>query len=150
MRRRGFAAVELVMALAVVAILARVTVPALGEWRLRGEAAELVEAVRDLEAAARQARQEQGPSAASGAPVGETPAGLVPFLPAGFAFRNPRFELGWSQWRLGEVTGSRLRGDRVGTITVRIPDPGLRSAFQRLAEPSLWLLAGDSFAFLIP
>ena len=150
MRRRGFAAVEVIMAVAVVAILARVALPAVREWRLRGEAAEVVDAVRDLEAAARQAHQEQGPSAGSGAPLGETPAGLAPFLPAGFAFRSARFELGWSQWSLGEVTGARLRGERVGTITVRIPDPGLRSAFQRLAEPSLWLLSGDSFAFLVP
>jgi hypothetical protein len=38
----------------------------------------------------------------------------------------------------------------MGTITVRIPDPALQDAFQRLAYPSLWLRTGDSFAFLVP
>lgn len=148
--RRGYTVIEVLLVVAILAIAGRVAYPQLRERFLRGEARTIVEAVRVLEAAAREADASAGVDALAGAPLGRVPGGLARFLPSDFAFQTGTYRLGWSRWRFGETLDRLVVGDGLGTITVEIPDPALQDAFMRLAYPSLWLRVGDSFSFLVP
>lgn len=148
--RRGFTVVETLIAVAALALVVRLLLPGLQEWWYRGKAVEIVEAIRTVEAAARQVRGSTGSIALAGADAGVVPEGLVAALPGGFAFERDDYTLGWRHWTLGPTLAASVDGEAVGTITVSIENPRLQDAFLRFSHPSLWFQAGETFAFLVP
>lgn len=142
--------VNLLLAAAIVAIVARFAGPLVAETWARRQAREVVEVVRAVHAAAREARTQGGEAALAGAPLGRIPDGLAPYLPGELTFDSPDLRLGWSWWPFGEVMDRMLEGDGLGTLTVEIPGERTRNAFLRLARESLWYRSGDQLTFLIP
>jgi hypothetical protein len=161
--RSGHTILNLVILLGLVSVGARLAWPAtLASWHL-SQARELVQMVRDVQAAAEATAEAATRDAASpenaadrlttalrGAPLGEIPESLAPQLPADMTFQTPDYRLGWSWWRYGETVGRLIEGPGVGTLTVEIRDPGVLNAFLRLARESVWYTAGNSVTFLIP
>ena len=148
-RRRGVTVVETLLVLAVLAIAGKVGGHLASEWWLQREAAEIVEAIREVDRAARQAGASGGEATLAGAPLGEVPEGLAVALPPDFAFRRAAFTLGWNYWPLGEELAPLIQGEGVGSVTVHVPDPDLQAAFLRLALPSLLYRAEDRFTFVV-
>lgn len=142
--------VNLLLIGAVLAIVVRFAGPLTAEAWAQREAREVVQMVRDIHAAAREARTRDGDGALAGAPLGRIPDGLAPYLPDGLTFDSPDLRLGWSWWRFGEVMDRMLEGDALGTLTVEIRSERTRNAFLRLARESLWYRSGDQLTFLIP
>ena len=142
--------VNLLLAVAVTALLLRFAGPLTARWWEQRQAREVVEMVRAIHDAARQARAGGGEAALAGAPFGQRPDGLAPYLPEEVAFDSERVRLGWSWWSFGDVMDRMLVGDGLGTLTVEISSPGTRNAFLRLARESLWYRSGDQLTFLIP
>lgn len=142
--------VNLVLTASVAALILRFAGPVTAELWARQEARQVVEMVRAVHAAARDARAAGGEAALAGAPLGQTPDGLAPYLPAELAFDGPDLRLGWSWWRFGEVMDRMVEGEGLGTLTVEIRGERTRNAFLRLARESLWYRSGNQLTFLIP
>lgn len=148
-RRAGFTLVDTVILLAVLAIGLRLALPVLEERRLRATSAELVTSLRTLETATRAWAEATPDTLEARAAEGEAPDELARRLAGAVPFRTDDYSIAWRVQRLGGASDRVLAGSRAAIVTVRIPHPALREAFQSLAYPSVWLRHGDTFAFLV-
>lgn len=147
--RPGTAAPNFVLALATIAIAARLGLPAVHVAQARAAAGEVVRAVEQTAAALRAGADARDTLPAQGSGRGVS-GSASPGTGNVRSLQGAGFGVDGRLWPLGEVLNPLIRGDAVGIITVRIPDPRIRQAFRRLARSSVWLEWDDSFAFLVP
>ncbi len=92
--RRGLTIIELLTVVAVLGILAGITVPKVQEIRRRADAARVVGAIEVVRHAAysyNESRNDWPPTTA----FGLVPVGLASYLPSGFGFTQPGFTVAW-------------------------------------------------------
>jgi prepilin-type N-terminal cleavage/methylation domain-containing protein len=91
---RGFTFLELLVVLTVLSLLAGLAVPHFQQVRKRAQAAEAVGAMSVVRHAAFAYNEATGQWAPGGS-TGQVPAELVSYLPNGFSFSQPDFDLAW-------------------------------------------------------
>ncbi len=145
----GFTLVEAMVVLCVVSILVRISIPAYDAIRREAVASQ---ALGDFNAvrAGVVAQFEATGSYPADAPSGSIPAGLTGFLPAGFSFRRPAYELDWENYTVPDTSGSGVTQGQVLALTVTAHDPttGLQILRQLGANCSHWSV-GDSHTFVM-
>jgi prepilin-type N-terminal cleavage/methylation domain-containing protein len=93
-RAAGFTLIEMMIVVVILSILAGILLPKTRDFRRRAIAAKAVGAMSVARTAAYQYNEATGgwpPSAGRG----QVPAGLATYLPAGFSFAVPEFDLMW-------------------------------------------------------
>lgn len=154
-RRSGHAVLNIVIILGLLSLAIRIAWPiAVASWEL-SVARDLVATVRVIQAEVEEAAQaDPSPEALAvalrGAPLGTVPEQFAAALGEGATFETPDYRMGWSWWSYGEALGERIEGPGVGTLTVEIRNAGIRDAFQRLTQESVWYVVGETTTFLIP
>ncbi len=100
--RRGFTILELLVVMTILALLAGLAMPKYHELRNRATATEAIGALGVIRHAAFAYNEASG-QWAPGTSTGIVPAELVQYLPDGFGFRQPEFDLAWSHssWMSG-------------------------------------------------
>lgn len=148
LRRRGFSLVELLTALLVTSVLARVGVPNYQNVQLRARAAEVAgdfEAVRH--AAFLHLSEHYGWPAEE--PPGVTPDGLVPYLPDGFTFEKERYQLDWEHWTLPDGLPGRPESGTLIGVTLTTGDATLARAVADLLGNTPHYSVGGTYTFVI-
>lgn len=139
--RKGFGLIELVTALAIVAILAAIALPSYQKILVRFRAASVVADFHAVRTAAYTYEAEHGewpPDASRGI----VPTGLQPYLGSGFSFVRSHYTLDWDAW---DVPDGKMLG-----IAVIVPDPRLGVAVRELlANQSALHYLGDRYTFFI-
>ena len=117
--RAGFSFVELLVVIAVLSLLAGLSVPKYHELRKRATAARAISAMMVVRQAA-YAHNEATGHWPDGDATGAVPAELVRYLPSGFRFSQPDFQLTWRY--SGFLSGTQLS---VQLAQVNVQDPVL-------------------------
>lgn len=104
-RERGFTLIEMMIVVVILSILAGILLPKVRDFRSRAISAKAIGAMSVTRTAAYQYNEASNGWPASGT-RGVIPAGLAPYLPAGFSFRESEFEL---MWRRQNVTINGVR-----------------------------------------
>lgn len=124
---RGFSLVELAVVLLVVSILARIALPAYAMLRRHAVAAQAWADVHTIRTGALAEFDATGNVADPRLLSATPPPEMVPYLPAGFRFAHPQYQIYW----LGDsVPASRGRG----AIAVVCADPALLSEIDRVVR----------------
>lgn len=92
--RRGLTVIELLTVVAILGVVAGISVPRVQEIRRRADAARVVGAIEVVRHAAysyNESRNDWPPTTA----FGLVPVGLGPYLPSGFTFAQPGFTVAW-------------------------------------------------------
>jgi prepilin-type N-terminal cleavage/methylation domain-containing protein len=92
--RRGFTFIELLVVIMVISLLTGLALPKYQQIRKRGTAAEAIAAIGVVRHAAFAYNESTGQWAPGGS-TGQTPAELTAYLPDGFSFSQPDFDLAW-------------------------------------------------------
>jgi len=146
---RGFTLVETMTALLLVATLVRIAVPNLQEMRLKGRAAEALDAIRTVEVAATEfhganLRWPQGGG------MGEVPGELRPFLPDGFAFEVDGYALAWEHWVLPRGLPRNPGRNRLLAVSVSSSEPLLLDAVvERVGDSRPHLVLEGRYVFFV-
>lgn len=93
--RRGFTIIELLMTMTILSLLAGLAMPKYHELRNRATATQAIAALSVVRHAAFAYNEATG-QWAPGGNAGVAPSGLAPYLPDGFGFSQPDFDLAWS------------------------------------------------------
>jgi prepilin-type N-terminal cleavage/methylation domain-containing protein len=125
--QRGFSLIELMMVLTILGILARLSMPVYQGIRRDALALQVAGDFNTVRAAAI-AQCEATGSYAPDATTGAAPSGMAPFLPRGFSFTKPEYQLDWENWTVADTTDGSATTGSVVALTVVTPDPqvGLR------------------------
>lgn len=149
LRRAGFTLIEILLALTIVGLLARIAIPRVGQFRVRAHAARIV---GDLEVVRLAAFNVAVDSArwpeASGA--GTIPPDMTTYLPSGLSFTP---EPGVSYvWRLTGMPGGDPNQATAGTtmgMGAEVADDNLREELQRQLATQVTMTSGNSVYWLI-
>ena len=97
---RGFTLIELMVVVTVLSLLAGLAMPKYHELRKRATAAQAIGALGVVRHAAFAYNESTGTWAPSSS-VGDAPPELINYLPGGFSFSQPDFDLAWrySTWQ---------------------------------------------------
>lgn len=143
---RGFSLIELMAVLTIVSVLVRMSLPAFATYRRQAVAAQAMNDFHVVQTAA-YAQYEATGSFPPDAPSGFAPPGSVPFLPRGFSFRRPEYELDWDQLAISDSSGS---SGYLAMLTVVTPDSLLGySVIHRLGSGTTHWSVGDAHTFVI-
>lgn len=143
---RGFSLVELMMVLTIISVLVRMSLPALATYRRQAVAAQVMNDFHVVQTAA-YAQFEATGAFAPDAPSGYAPAGSAPFLPRGFSFRRPEYELDWDQLAVADSGGS---AGYLAMLTVVTPDSLLGYAvIHRLGAGTTHWSVGSAHTFVV-
>jgi prepilin-type N-terminal cleavage/methylation domain-containing protein len=148
-QRSGFGLVELLVVMTIVAILARIALPAYHDLATRARAAA---AVADLEAvrmAAYGYNADTNEWPADRTP-GVVPPELLPYLGPGFSFQRAHYQLDWENWVLPDGT-PRYPGTGVLLgVSISTTDPALGQALEELvgSDTAHYTLA-NNYTFVI-
>lgn len=93
--RAGFTLVELITTVAILALLAAISIPKMQQFRLRAEAADMVSRMLVIRNSAFNAMAATGEWPESGG-WGEAPAAMESYLPGGFAFTRGDVQFMWT------------------------------------------------------
>ncbi len=146
---RGFSVLELAMALAIVAILARLSVPLLSEYLVRARAAKAAADFNTVRAGAFAYFESNGRWPDEVGP-GTIPPGLAEFLPRNFTFDRRDYQLDWESWEITHGDdGQGMIGVLVG-VSVVTEDRDLgNSILKILGANTVEWTAGDHYTFVI-
>lgn len=122
--RRGFSLVELLIAMAVLAILAGLALPSLQGAVIRAYAVDVVANVNVIRVAAHDVLSDTGTLPAPGGAPGSIPAAMVSSLPEGFDFAQQDITYSWDVW----PAGTSPFGVETGVIEVRVETTRFRLA----------------------
>ena len=148
-RTAGFTVLELAMALSIVAILARLSMPALAEYLLRAKAAKAAADFNTVRAASFAYFESNGRWPDESGP-GVVPAGLSEFLPRGFGFDRRDYLLDWENWTIADTDeGPAVSGVLVGVSVVTDNADLGRSVLRILGGGTVEWTAGDHYTFVI-
>ncbi len=148
-RMAGFTLLELAMALSIVAILVRLSVPALAEYLVRAKAAKAAADFNTVRAASFAYFESNGRWPEEAGP-GVVPQGLSEFLPRGFTFDRHDYQLDWENWTISDVDeGQGVNGVLVGvSVVTENADLG-RSVLRILGAGTVEWTTGDHYTFVI-
>jgi len=132
---RGFTLVELCLVMVIASILLRFAVPA---YRSIVNNARAVQAINNMNvvreaAVAYYAAHGTWPAEASSAVI---PAGLAPYLPSGYTFSKPHYQLDWENWTLPSGLPSNPGPTVLIGVSVVTTDPLLGNQVLRLVSKS--------------
>lgn len=146
--RRGFALIELLIALTIVSILARIAVPAYQEYVRRARA---TQAVGDVRVVRQAAFQYAGDNAAWPPDVnrGVIPPGMEQYLPAGFTFQRNGYLLDWDYWVLPDGLPSQPSTGVLVGVSLVTQDARLGNAFLDLFNTAATYTIGDHYTLII-
>lgn len=149
-RRPGFTVVEYLSMLFGLIVLVRIALPFALERLGERNALVVLEAVAQVEAAARTAATNGDLAALEDTPAGQIPPGLAAYLPPGFTFDHDRWSLDWDLYEVRDRAREVLVGDVHGAIEMRILDDRVRASVIRIAGPRVWLVEEDRVSVLVP
>lgn len=122
--QRGFSLIELMVVLSILGVLARLALPVVTSMRRDAITADVAGDFNVVRAAAVSQYEATGAYPADGA-AGQVPPGMAPFLPAGFSFTKPDYQLDWEYWTVAD-SASGMQSDYVLAVTVVAPDERLQ------------------------
>lgn len=146
--RRGFTMVEVLVVVVVASIVTRIAVPNVQEALLRARATEALADLRVVEVAAREYNADTGSWPAEAAP-GEVPPELAPYLPDGFAFEFPDYQLDWELWALPEGLPSDPSARELVAVSLVTERTDLGLAVAQLLGPNGWYTLGNHYTRLV-
>lgn len=147
-RRLGFTVMEVMTALMVLSVLARIGIQAYQGAARRSEAAQVVadfdmvrQALSRYRANSDDWPRDYGP--------GIVPPELKPYL-GGLGFHRRHYRLDWQNWPLPHGLPGRPAVRGVLALSVETEDRALGAAFTRLLEPD-WkhFIIGDTYTFVL-
>jgi prepilin-type N-terminal cleavage/methylation domain-containing protein len=150
MRRReerGFTLVEMLITLSIVALLVRISLPAYDGIRRGSLASQAAGDFNTVRAAAVAQYEATGSYAADG-PPGVVPGGMAPFLPRGFSFTRPTYQLDWENYVVSDTSGTAA--GQILALTVSAGDSllGLR-ILRTLGSNSTHWSVGGAHTFVV-
>ncbi|MDT8369159.1 MAG: hypothetical protein RQ745_08115 [Longimicrobiales bacterium] len=148
--RRPRTVFDWMIGVSLVAIGLAVAVPRVSDASRKRAAVDILDAVREVEEAARTAARAGDWPALEDAPAGRVPAGLSVYLPEGFAFDDRRFVLDWDLFEIEGMLRPLIVGEVHGGISVTLDTPELADEVQHLAGRRVWMRVGDEVSFLVP
>jgi prepilin-type N-terminal cleavage/methylation domain-containing protein len=143
---RGFSLIELLIALSIVSVLVRLSIPSLTGMRMNAVAAQAQGDFNTVRAGA-VAQYEATGAFPADAPAGVTPAGLAPYLPRGFAFSRREYQLDYEHWTLSDTLGAE--GTIIALTVVTTDDRLGRILLHTLGHSSTHWSVGDAHTFVI-
>lgn len=118
---RGFTAVELMVVLAILAVLVRIAIPVYQGVARDAVASQVLGDFNAIRAAAVAQFEATGQYAPDGV-TGVVPQGMAPFLPRDFKFTKPNYQLDWENWAVSDSSNSGATAGMVLALTVVTPD----------------------------
>lgn len=148
-RRRGFTLIELMIVITIVGLLARIAIPRVNQFRIRGRAAKVVGDMEVMRGAAFHVVADSSVWPV-GAGVGVIPPEMKPYLPPGMSFTP---EVGVSyEWRLTGMPGGDPNQATAGAtmgMGAEVTDDDLRSELERQLSVQTTLVSGSTVYWLI-
>ncbi len=148
-RRRGFTLIELMIVITIVGLLARIAIPRVNQFRLRGRAAKVVGDMEVIRGAAFHVVADSGVWPVGGG-AGVIPPELKPYLPPGLSFTpEPGVEY---EWRLtGMPSGDPNQATPAATMGMgaEVTDDDLRTELERQLAAQTTLVSGSTVYWLI-
>lgn len=143
---RGFSLVELLTVLTIVSVLVRLSLPAVASYRRQAVAAQVMNDFHVVRGAAYAQFEATGRFPPEAAP-GALPEGAASFLPGGFSFRKPAYELDWDHVALADSADA---AGFVAMLTVSVPDSLLgHTLLRKLGAGTTHWSVGTSHTFVI-
>ncbi len=151
-RRRqadGFTLIEVLVVLSILALLARMSYPAYDSFRRQAFAAQAAGDLNTVRAAAL-AQYEATGSYAPDAPTGVVPAGMAQYLPSGFSFVRPVYQLDWEHYAVTDSTSGGTASGQLEALTVVTADSlvGLQVLHTLGANCAHWSV-GNAHTFVV-
>lgn len=142
--RSGFSLVELLIVVLIIGILASLAIPTYQSMIIRARAAQVAGDLNTIKVAAYNydADHHEWPAEAA---TGQIPAGLAPYLPDGFTFVRPYYDLDWEYWVISGT--ATTNGVRVGASVVT-DDSRLGAAIVRLLGGIPHIIVGNRYTFI--
>lgn len=148
-RRRGFTLIELMIVITIVGLLARIAIPRVNEFRLRGRAARIVGDLEVIRGAAFHVSADSGHWPLAPGP-GLIPPEMQSYLPPGMSF-NPEPGVVYD-WRLTDMPngdpGQAGPGATMG-MGADVSDDALRVELQRALSGQPTLTSGSTVYWLL-
>ena len=143
MSRRGFTLVELMVVLIVMSILASIAVFKYIDLTNEAETSKVAGAMHAIRVAAFNYYADQQTWPPDGA-AGAVPPALAPYLPGGFSFTYPKYQLDFENVPVGGGTGATIG------VTLTTTDPKLLDRLQRrLGTGSPYIMVGGTLTYVI-
>lgn len=143
---RGFSLVELMVVLTILSVLVRLSLPAVASYRRQALVARVMNDFNVVRSAAYAQFEATGAFPPESAP-GVPPAGSAAYLPRGFAYQRPEYQLDWDHVTLADSTGA---GGFVTCLTVTAPDSLLGHAvLRKLGSGTPHWSVGNAHSFVV-
>lgn len=143
---RGFSLIELMVVLTIMSVLVRISIPAAASYRRHAVTVQAMNDFNVVRSAAYAQLDAMGEFPSESAP-GVVPSGTAKFLPRGFTFRRPQYELDWDHVTLTDSSGS---AGYVTMLTVVTADSLLgHSLIGRLGGATPHWSVGQAHTFVI-
>lgn len=147
--RPGFTLIELMVAVLIVAILARIAIPTYHDMLLRARAAEVQGLIHQVRVAVYEYHADTNGWPPDYNP-GQTPEELAPYLGEGFSFDREGYQLDWENWILPDGSpGHPDTGVLLG-ISLTTEDERLGAALVgMLGETTAHYTLGNNYTFVL-
>jgi prepilin-type N-terminal cleavage/methylation domain-containing protein len=146
---RGFSLVELMIVLTIVGILLRIALPTYNNMVRNARAAAIAGDFNTVRAAAFAYHAVTNAWPAESA-TGAVPAVLVPYLPKGYSFVKPTYQLDWENWVLPNGTPQYPSSQVMLGISISTTDSKLgNTVVSILGNNTTHYTMNDSYTFLI-
>jgi type IV pilus assembly protein PilA len=147
--QRGFSMIELMVVLTIIGILARLSIPVYAGIKRDALAAQVAGDFNTVRAAAIAQCEATGNYAPDGA-TGAVPAGMGPFLPRGFSFTKPGYQLDWEYWTVADTTDGAASSGSIVALTVVTADEMVgRQVIRTLGKNCTHWAVDDASTFVI-
>ncbi len=148
-RQGGFVLIELVIALTIIGIMLRITLPSYQRMLRNARAAQVIGDFNVIRAAtfAYNAETNTWPKEYA---TGKSPTELTPYLPAGYAFKKARYQMDWENWILPSGLPKNPATKVLLGISVNTTDKALgNTVVSLLGKTAASYTIGNSYTFLI-
>jgi len=148
LRRPGFTFVEILMSMAVIAILAGIVIPKTGDFIKRAKAAAVVGDIVAIRDGVYNYYTDSSAYPLTGA-MGEVPPALISYLPIGFSFVKTDYSLQYNNWPVSQTIPGYPSTTGIIGITVETTDPRVGQLVQALLANWPQFQSGQNYTFII-